>query len=334
MKDRASRDRRRPMRKRSRRATRKRRPRPTRGGTPNDTRAGAIGKKVLPGSVMTPYSLYTCSNWRLSSNHSWSDQYDSNFPKQAPPQLMSHKQIQCGDVIYCESSEVAQLMDLLKVLSVPIILVTGRRHTPSFVSDPVYICEHPFVRKWFAQNPIINSPKVEVIPYGVLPDHLPNLESSYTNLAANSQTRTIPILHVGLASNYPLRCKISPKVPSRENLIKTQDQRVSQGEYFELLAKSVCVISPCGDRCDCYRHVEAILLGCVPITNMPKEYAQLYGDVTINVDTPTLEWIGEKRQLPAGTVIPQITRDKQEKFYYEYWHKKVQEAQSMVKLGC
>ena len=145
----------------------------------------------VPVKPVTPFTLYSYSNWRLSANDPLADKNDPYFPiKQAPPELRSHNQIKCGDVVYCESSETIQLMNLLKDLSVPIILVTGRSHLPSFVSDALYICKHPFIRKWFTQNPLINNPKVEVIPYGIQPQSLPNF---LLFMMRKHETRTIPV---------------------------------------------------------------------------------------------------------------------------------------------
>jgi hypothetical protein len=47
--------------------------------------------------------------------------------------------------------------------------------------------------------------------------------------------------------------------------------------------ESSYVVSPNGDRPDCYRHYEAIGLGAMPITQMnPKYYRHLAGNVIFN----------------------------------------------------
>jgi hypothetical protein len=55
-------------------------------------------------------------------------------------------------------------------------------------------------------------------------------------------------------------------------------------DYFLEMAKSKYVVSPNGDRPDCYRHYEAIGLGAVPITQLdPVLYAHFgFGSAIFN----------------------------------------------------
>ena len=52
--------------------------------------------------------------------------------------------------------------------------------------------------------------------------------------------------------------------------------KIKLEDYYLKMAESKYVISPIGDRDDCYRHYEAIGLGCIPISNINKE---LYGSI-------------------------------------------------------
>lgn len=70
---------------------------------------------------------------------------------------------------------------------------------------------------------------------------------------------------------------------------KEQRKLVPQGEklhpirHFRKMHESSYVVSPNGDRPDCYRHYEAIGLGAMPITQMnPKYYRHLAGNVIFN----------------------------------------------------
>jgi hypothetical protein len=70
---------------------------------------------------------------------------------------------------------------------------------------------------------------------------------------------------------------------------KEKRKQVPQGEklhpiqHFRNMHESNYVVSPDGDRPDCYRHYEAIGLGAVAITQMnPKYYRHLAGNVIFN----------------------------------------------------
>jgi hypothetical protein len=47
-------------------------------------------------------------------------------------------------------------------------------------------------------------------------------------------------------------------------------------EYYDNIRRSRYLISPIGDRDDCYRHYEAIGLGTVPISNVGEYYRPIF----------------------------------------------------------
>tara|TARA_B110000259_G_scaffold131054_1_gene147856 strand:+ start:935 stop:1330 length:396 start_codon:yes stop_codon:yes gene_type:complete len=50
-------------------------------------------------------------------------------------------------------------------------------------------------------------------------------------------------------------------------------------DYMDTLHRSKFTVSTAGDRDDCYRHYESILMGCIPVTNIRKPlYEQIFGD--------------------------------------------------------
>ena len=50
------------------------------------------------------------------------------------------------------------------------------------------------------------------------------------------------------------------------------------GEFYKKISDSEFVLSPIGDRDDCYRHYECIGLGTVPISNVGSYYRAIFGD--------------------------------------------------------
>jgi len=282
-----------------------------------------LKKPFVDHPFVDPFMGYMWSDWRLADENG-GDMTDSNCAPQyvrLPPILSNVNCLKNGDILYCESTESQKLLSILDDLSVHIILITGRYHIPSFVvQNPLCICENKYIVRWFAQNPICKHPKITPIPYGLKPDSIPTFVKVFSSGMKN---RTEEVLHVGLLDNYPLRCNISPIPPPRTQLISSQDSRTSLDMFYKRMARAKCVISPCGDRCDCYRHVEAILLGCVPITALPPEYDELYKDVTINVSESELANCARDRTIPYGSTLPQITDNKRERFTKAYWEQHI-----------
>ena len=73
------------------------------------------------------------------------------------------------------------------------------------------------------------------------------------------------------------------------------------GDFYDRLAVSQYVSSPRGDRPDCFRHLEAIGLGCVPISNIPWFFFKdLYGSSMLFA--PQCD--GEDRDIGGRLVRP------------------------------
>jgi hypothetical protein len=48
--------------------------------------------------------------------------------------------------------------------------------------------------------------------------------------------------------------------------------------FYKSMQKAQFIISPVGDKPECYRHIEAIGLGTIPISDLHIQYKELYGD--------------------------------------------------------
>ena len=108
-------------------------------------------------------------------------------------------------------------------------------------------------------------PKMTAIPYGVM---YRNLGSFIRVAAAGSCSKT----------NILANLHLSPTHPERAYLIYPHAVRQAPIDYYRPMKQSEYVISPQGDRPECYRHWEAIGLGAVPICNCPPVYKQLFED--------------------------------------------------------
>jgi hypothetical protein len=72
------------------------------------------------------------------------------------------------------------------------------------------------------------------------------------------------------------------------------------------------IISPDGDRPECYRHYEAIGLGTMPITQLhPHLYRHLSGNVVFNET--------KRNMTELETTLPRDPKVNQRLLYEEYW---------------
>jgi len=141
--------------------------------------------------------------------------------------------------------------------------------------------------KWFLVNPMLEDPRIEPIPLGVGKDASQDIfETPLTTdktgwLYLNWQDHTVERseLKSFYLSTKPYWCTIvtEPK-PFKD--------------YLEELSKHVFVLCPEGNGLDCYRILEAIYLGCIPIVkdnpamayleNLPVVRVSSWSDINID----------------------------------------------------
>ena len=127
------------------------------------------------------------------------------------------------------------------------------------------ILEHPQIVLWVSQNPIyINNPKYMAFPYGICHTSLKEYGHS---LLTDTTNKPLEILLAGVNRTTNI-CRT--KLPVRDQLPIL--------EFYEKIAKSKFVISPVGDRDDCYRHYESIGLAAIPISNVSDEHKAIFGN--------------------------------------------------------
>lgn len=173
------------------------------------------------------------------------------------------------DILYVEVRFFERfVVDYLPKIQTKIVLMTGGCQAPqvykSLHTDTVL--NHPNIALWISQNPIYSShPKYMAFPYGIYHKNL----KAYASALKNTRVFDKPIVISNLPMNrttHPCR-KMLPEVPS-----------ISNHAFYDSIANSKFVLSPIGDREDCYRHYECIGLGAIPISNVSSNYAPIFGD--------------------------------------------------------
>jgi len=157
--------------------------------------------------------------------------------------------------------------EILDKIDKKIILATGQCHAYQ-IEKSIYtekVLNNKNIVLWISQNPIYEDiDKYVAFPYGIL--HL-DLYSYAIALLNFNFIKDKNVIHLSLnhATN-PCRKKL-PILPHLPRL-----------DFYKEISKSKFLISPIGDRDDCYRHYEAIGLGTIPISNIGKQYKKIFGN--------------------------------------------------------
>ena len=174
---------------------------------------------------------------------------------------------------------------LLPLLRGPTILLTGQFNFPSLTAlhederanFEAVLRSHRVVR-WWTQSPVelpagvSNAHKYRGLPYGVDHRQLSQYSECWAHAHPPKKTREVYYSPFSLrgrdASDARARLAGLPQYASSTT-------KLSYTKYCSQLAAARFVISPAGDRFECFRHWEAIGLGTVPVCDCPRVYSQI-----------------------------------------------------------
>lgn len=201
-------------------------------------------------------------------------------------------QLRSGDTVYVTYRLLQHFIrHVLPNVTTDIVLISSqylilpRRHRPrqTFVNA---LLSHSHVAAWFCTDiayhipGLENHPKVYSFPYGMIPRRRYDQIESHRDLYALFQKEFVNSLngnqrdkrkdifygYLNLKTNKKGRGSIprGPKLPYEM--------------YLAEISKAKFVVSPNGDRPECYRHYEALGLGTIPITELnPSSHVHLKG---------------------------------------------------------
>jgi hypothetical protein len=181
--------------------------------------------------------------------------------------------IQPYDTIYVNIEGLAIFIDtILPNISTPIVLLAGQwqRCKKLAKEKEEVLLASPYIVKLFIHSVNYHlhdwrNPKVAPWAYGISharyspsdPDHLEPYRRAFWMYLHANKTRGIMHGYLNRFSNRRRR----KKVPS-------SPKKLTPTEYYDEMAQHQFILSPNGDRPECYRHYEAIGLGTVPITQL------------------------------------------------------------------
>ena len=256
--------------------------------------------------IINPYSLiYMCDHY-YQEEHSIINKNNLIINK-------DFSKIKDYDIIYCQVNFLSEFFyEILDKIDKKIILATGQNKNPKIFKSELTdkILEHKNVLLWVSQNPIYdNSDKYLAFPFGL------NIDSvyAYATFLYYCKIEEKPNNLIHLPLNYttnPCRLKL-PIIP-----------RISSTQFWIEIVQAKFILSPIGDRDDCYRNYEAIGLGTIPVSNVNDLYKNIFTTnmVYSNID----EMVNMLHDDNLNLVYKEPNKDL---ICYEYWkdivHKKI-----------
>ena len=171
------------------------------------------------------------------------------------------------DIVHCQINYLEKFcVEWLDKINCKIVLTTGQWHLPQIHKSALSekILNHKNVVLWVSQNPIYdNSDRYLAFPYGICHTNI----KIYSEVLISKSETDIPTISKKKLSYLPINnctndCR--KKLPVQPS--------ISAVEYYKAITEANFILSPIGDRDDCYRHYEAIGLGCVPVSNVSSFY--------------------------------------------------------------
>ena len=232
---------------------------------------GVAGLKIVH-----PFSLY------LICNHYYGNEFNyhggnlkSLVGLESKNDILRSNDVECvkeNDIIHVQVNYFAKFVDtILPRLKVRFVLSTGQWHKPQIHKNTLTdgLLNDSRIIAWISQNPIYKHPKYIAFPYGI---RLSNLESYKSALLFQPpKTEKLVSLFIDRSTNA---CRKA--LPLSPDCVST-----SPDEFYRKVSGAEFILSPIGDRMDCYRHYEAIGLGTTPISNVTTLYTQIFEESMI-----------------------------------------------------
>jgi len=171
------------------------------------------------------------------------------------------------DIIVCQVNFLEHFVNImLPNIDKKIVLITSQFEFPQLYKTDLTdrVLKESKIVLWFSTNPIYE-PSEKYVPFPCgMALWQENLKEYARILLLEECEKTAEIAHMHLSQTNPCR-ELIPKADKCEIT-----------EYYENIRRARFVISPIGDRDDCYRHYEAIGLGAIPLSNIGEYYRPIF----------------------------------------------------------
>jgi hypothetical protein len=264
---------------------------------------------------INPFSLiYICDHYLLAGEHKNIIKIPENKNDLNNNDLSLIKDY---DIIYVQVYYFSYFCnEILNKINKKIILATGQWQFPRIEKNELTekILNSDKILLWISQNPIYpNSLKYIAYPYGLMPGSLDKYKDFLLN---NNINKTKYIVNLPFKTDTN---KCRQKLPSAD--------RISPNEFYSKIAESKFVLSPIGDRDDCFRHYECIGLGTIPISNVHHFYKNIFKNNMYYCDIDKMVKILNKNEIDMEFKEPN-----KDLICSEYYEKKIFNLINHLKL--
>jgi hypothetical protein len=171
-----------------------------------------------------------------------------------------------------------EILPIIMKKDIQVIIITSQWHLPQVTrSDKTdNVLNSKNILLWISQNPIYeDNEKYMAFPYGLsqhkIADYIHFVKSRNTNREKNTKIlNQCSVVHGHLPENHIRKVY--------DIFGRNSGPHLNYHEFLNNIATAEFVISPTGDRDDCFRHYECIGLNAIPVSNIAKPYTAIFED--------------------------------------------------------
>lgn len=265
--------------------------------------------------IINPFSLYYLCDHFLGDEIK---QFNIFIPKVKNDILVTRNiNFNDFDIVHCQVNFLERFYNnILTKINKKIILTTGQWQLPQVNKSSLtdLILNHPNIILWISQNPIYeNNSKYLPFPYGICYESLETYSNILLQNSNSIKSKRIINLPMGKTHMCRNRLPILKPIPSQY--------------FYSFMANAHFILSPIGDRDDCYRHYEAIGLGTIPISNVNEKYKNIFGNSMYYCDIDEMVNI-----LKTGSLNCEYIEPDRNLICFDYYAANVRKIINNIKL--
>jgi hypothetical protein len=197
-------------------------------------------------------------------------------------------------------------------------------------SDYIKILESPLLQKWFAQNPMIQHPKLLFIPIGIA-------NSMWTHgdikMVGDTSEYVIPFkktsdfyFYFSTSTNWEARESCKQALESKGLLFGKEQQ---YHKYLMTLSSHKFAICPEGNGIDCHRTWECYYLGVIPIL-LESEFTQILQKYLPCIVLKSWEDFNPIQSLAEHESLSKQLAESQQYLKISYYREQIQDALNSI----
>lgn len=222
--------------------------------------------------------------------------------------------VHSGEIIFVASDKIEEFFaDIHSRINARYVLIT-HNGDKNIGPEEAALIDYK-ITHWFAQNVLVEHPKITPIPIGLENKHFAN--AGWPALYDAAQSRFVAkngriLVAFSTFTNPAIREKALESL--RKNPLADVVSRIDdQEEYLKLLASYSFVASPAGNGVDCHRTWEALYAGATPIVerSFGMEYFKSLGLDIVVIDS----W--------DAIEAPQERKEDNPSLFFDYWKQRI-----------